>query len=178
MCVDAVQFAEPALSALIEFGRLLAIGGRGFQGRITRWRASPRRTGPAPLRARPALGGATARSCRGLVDEGVCIQPGPWRGSSAPHHDVCSAASTGPLWGPPARWDFLPPGRSQADALMMSNCRPAALLSGVSGVFAHRRGWAERAHRARGRPGWGRSEGLSHDAGSSYRDGADSIRGG
>jgi hypothetical protein len=51
MCVDAVQLAEPALSALIEFGRLLAPGGRGSRGGITAVaRSSPADRTSAPAR--------------------------------------------------------------------------------------------------------------------------------
>jgi SAM-dependent methyltransferase len=74
MCVDAVQFAEPPLAAMVEFRRLLSSGGRLA---LTCWEA----VDPSDMRVPPRIHGVNLRrdlSEAGFVDVEVLEKP-EWR---------------------------------------------------------------------------------------------------
>jgi SAM-dependent methyltransferase len=74
MCVDAVQFAEPPLAALLEFRRLLASGGRTV---LTCWEA----VDPSDQRVPPRIHAVNLRrdlAKAGFVEVEVHDKPG-WR---------------------------------------------------------------------------------------------------
>ena len=74
MCVDAVQFAEPPLAALLEFRRLLAPGGRVV---LTTWEAVDPSDERVPRRVR-AVDLRRDLSAAGLVEVEVHDKP-EWR---------------------------------------------------------------------------------------------------
>lgn len=107
MCIDAVQFAEPPLSAMAEFRRLLTTGGRLV---ITCWEA----VDPADDRVQPRIKAVDLRrdlTAAGFIDVQVHDKP-DWR---AVERTMWEAAVAAPVDSDPAMQSLQAEGRWSLD---------------------------------------------------------------
>ncbi|HEY0871616.1 MAG TPA: class I SAM-dependent methyltransferase [Acidothermaceae bacterium] len=107
MCIDSVQFAEPPLSAMVEFRRLLRPGGRLV---MTCWEASDRSDNRVPPRIK-AVHLDRDLSAAGFVDVQV-RDKADWR---AVERTVWQAAVAAPADSDPAMQSLQAEGRRSLD---------------------------------------------------------------